>query len=87
MFCRKKLNPAQAKYTTTECKLLYIVKTLKEFRNILLGQQIKVYTGHENLTYKTFHTERVMQRRLILEKYSPEHIYIYKTLSILQQMH
>ena len=53
-----------------------IVETLKEFRNILLGQQIKVYTDHKNLTYKTFYTERVMQWRLILEVCSPELIYI-----------
>jgi hypothetical protein len=39
------------------------VETLKEFRNILLGQQIVVYTDHQNLTYKTFNTERVMRWR------------------------
>ena len=57
-FYSRKLNPAQVKYTTTEAELLSIMKTLKEFRTILLGQQIKVYTGHKNLTYKTFNTER-----------------------------
>eukprot|EP00957_Ditylum_brightwellii_P016258 1223098-Ditylum_brightwellii.AAC.1 len=36
-----KLNKAQCNYTTTERKLLKIVETLKEYRNILLGQQIK----------------------------------------------
>jgi RNase H-like domain found in reverse transcriptase len=52
-----KLNPAPTHYTTTECELLSIVETLKEFRNILLGQRIKVHTNHENLTYKTFNSD------------------------------
>ena len=53
-----------------------IEEFLKGIRNILLGQQNKVYTYHKNLIYKTFNTERVMQWRLILEKYSPKLIYI-----------
>ena len=43
-FYSRKLNPAHNNYTTTESELLSIIETLKEFRNILLGQQIKVYT-------------------------------------------
>ena len=54
----------------------YFGLLLKEFRNILLGQQIKIYTDHKNLTYKHFNTERVMRWRLILEEFSPELIYI-----------
>ena len=52
------------------------METLKEFRNILLGHQITVYTDHKNLTYKFFNTERVMQWRLILEEFGPELKYI-----------
>ena len=76
------MNPAQTRYTTTERELLAIVETLKEFRNILLGQHIRVYTDHKNLTYKTFNTERVMRWRLILEEYSPELIYIQGSKNI-----
>jgi RNase H-like domain found in reverse transcriptase len=52
------------------------VETLKEFRNILLGHRIQVYTDHKNLTYANFNTERVMRWRLILEEFSPELIYL-----------
>ena len=37
-FYSRKLQPAQRQYTTTEHELLSIFKTLKEFKNILLGQ-------------------------------------------------
>ena len=50
--------------------------TLKEFRNILLGHQITVYTDYKNLTYKCFNTERVMRWRLILKAFGLELKYI-----------
>jgi hypothetical protein len=40
----------QQKYSVTEIKLLVIVETLKEFKGMLWGQEIKVYTNHKNLT-------------------------------------
>ena len=66
-FYSRKINSAQHNYTTTEKELLSVVITLKEFRNILLGHQITVYTDHKNLTYKHFNTERLMRWHLILE--------------------
>ena len=51
------------------------METQKEFRNILLGHQIKVYMDNKNLTYKTFNTERVMRWWLILKKCNSELIY------------
>ena len=81
-FYSPKLQPAQTRYTTTERELLSIVETLKEFRNILLGQRIKVHTDHENLTYKTFNSDRVMRWRLYIEEYSPDLQYIKGTHNI-----
>jgi RNase H-like domain found in reverse transcriptase len=75
-FYSRKLNPAQTRYTTTERELLSIVETLKEYRNILLGHQIEVFTDHKNLVYKTFNTERVMRWRLIIEEFGPKLTYI-----------
>ena len=48
-FYSRKLNDAQTRYTTTERELLSIVETLKEYRNILLGHEITVYTDQKNL--------------------------------------
>jgi RNase H-like domain found in reverse transcriptase/Integrase zinc binding domain len=76
-FDSHKLSKAQLNYMTTERELLAIVETLKEFRNILLGQQIVVvYTDHQNLTYKVFNVERVMRWRLIIEQFGVELQYI-----------
>ena len=76
VFYSRKLNPAQNNYTTTERELLAIVETLKEFKNILLGQKVRVYTYHKNLTYKTFNTERVIGWRMFIEDFAPELVYI-----------
>ena len=59
-FWSKKLNPAQTRYTTTEKELLSIVEACKEFRTILLGQQLVIFTDHKNLTYTNFNTECVL---------------------------
>jgi hypothetical protein len=61
---------------TTEHKLLSIVEALQEFRNILLGHCIQVFTHHQNLMYKQFNTEWVMRWQLLSEEFGPELIYI-----------
>ena len=38
-----------SKYSVTELELLAIVETLKEFKGVLWGQTIKVFTDHKNL--------------------------------------
>jgi hypothetical protein len=71
-FYSRKMNSAQQKHTATEKELLPIVATLKEFRNILLGQQITVFADHKNLTDKNFSAERVMRWPLVLEEFGPD---------------
>jgi hypothetical protein len=77
-FFSRKLSETQAKYSVTGIKLLAIVETLKEFRGMLWGQQIKVYTDHKNLTRDAlgFTSDRLYQWRLLLEEFAPEIIYI-----------
>jgi hypothetical protein len=48
-FFSRKLSDTQRKYSVTKIKLLAIVKTLKEFKGMLWGQQTKVFTDHTNL--------------------------------------
>ena len=48
-FFSQKLSTMQRKYSVTKIELLAIVKTLKEFKGMLWGQNIKVFTDHANL--------------------------------------
>ncbi len=54
-----------------------IVETLKEFKGMLWGQDIKVYTDHKNSRDALGLTsDRVYHWQLLLEEYAPETIYI-----------
>ena len=52
------------------------METLKKFKTILLGQQIKVFTDHKNLTFSDFNTEHVMRWRMVLEEHDSELIHM-----------
>ncbi len=56
-FYNRKLNSAQKWYTTGEQELLSIVETLKELKNILLGQKLIVHTDHKNLLHQNMFTD------------------------------
>jgi hypothetical protein len=44
-----KLNSAQRNYATIEKELLCFVVTLKEFRSMVLGVELHLYTDHKNI--------------------------------------
>jgi hypothetical protein len=48
-FFSRKLLETQQKYSVTKIELLAIVETLKEFKAMLWGQKLVVYTDHQNL--------------------------------------
>jgi len=77
-FFSQKLSEAQTKYLITELELLSIVETFKEFKGILWGQKIKVFTDHKNLVRDalSLDSDRVFRWRQILEEYNPELSYI-----------
>eukprot|EP00804_Cyclotella_cryptica_P003876 CCRYP_015749-RA/>CCRYP_015749-RA protein AED:0.70 eAED:0.31 QI:0/-1/0/1/-1/0/1/0/188 len=68
----------QQKYSVTEIELLAIVETLKEFKGMLWGQKIKVYTDHKNHIQDALGltSDRVYRWRLLLEEYGLEIIHI-----------
>jgi len=71
-FHGRALNPAQTRHTTAERELPSTAETVKEYRNVLLGQQIVVFTDHKNPVCKHVNTERVMHWRLLLEEFGPK---------------
>ena len=77
-FFSRKLSETQTRYSVTEIELLAIVETLKEFKGMLWGQRIVVYTDHKNLTRDALGltSDRVYRWRLLLEEYGPEIVYI-----------
>jgi hypothetical protein len=62
--------------------LLAIVETLKEYRNIFLGQQIKVFTDHKNLMHVNFNTQQVIHWHMVIEDFAPDLVYIPYTTNV-----
>jgi hypothetical protein len=71
-------STTQRNYSATKIELLAIVETLKEFKGMLWGQSIKVYTDHANLIRDALGMtlDRVYQWRILLEEYRPKIVYI-----------
>ena len=50
-FFSRKFSKPQRNYTTTKNELLAIVECLKQFRGILFGYEIYVFSDNKNLVY------------------------------------
>jgi hypothetical protein len=76
-FFSRKLSETQQRYSVTKIELLAMVETLKEFKGMLWGQQVKVYTDHQNLTRAALdlYSDWAYQWRSIIEEYGPEIVY------------
>ncbi|MGH7973972.1 MAG: hypothetical protein ACREBR_00500 [bacterium] len=59
-----------------ERELLSIVETLREYRGILLGFPLFIYTDHKNLTFARFTSDRVNRWRLLMEEFDYKFEYL-----------
>ena len=60
-FYSRKITYSSQRYTVMEGELLSIVETLTEFRSVLLGHKLRIYTDHKNITYIFFNNNRVLR--------------------------
>ena len=76
-FYSRKDNTVQRRYTTTERELLSTIETCKEYKNILLGYPIIVFTDHKNYTFNGLKASyRVLRWLLLLEEFGLTYEYL-----------
>jgi hypothetical protein len=77
-FFSRKLSEMQQKYSVIENEPLAMVETLKVFKGMLSGQDIKVFNDHKNLTRDSLvlTSDRVYCWQLLLKEHAPKVKYI-----------
>ncbi|OWZ04667.1 Pol Polyprotein [Phytophthora megakarya] len=75
-FWSRKCTTTQEQYTMNKKELLSVVEMLREFRSILWGRKLKIYTDHKNSVQSTFNKPHMLRWRLEIEEYGPELVYI-----------
>ncbi|KAH9100500.1 hypothetical protein Ae201684P_006697 [Aphanomyces euteiches] len=63
-------------YASNKLELLAIKEVLSEFRNVLLGRDITIYTDHLNFTHETFNEPTLLRWRLKIEEFAPRFVYL-----------
>jgi hypothetical protein len=66
-FFSRKLTAAQTRYPTIDKEALSILETLTEFRSLLWGSLIRIYTDHKNLIYRNIKSQRILNWRMIIK--------------------
>jgi hypothetical protein len=79
----RKLTKFQQNNITMEKEMLSIVATLKEFRGMLLGGNIHVFTDHKNLTFTTLKMQHVLRWCTKIEEFLPMQHYMEGPRNIL----
>jgi hypothetical protein len=72
-FYSRKLTETQRNYTVGEREMLSLIETLNQFRTMLLGYRIKIYTDLQNLIRLTIVSKapRIQRWLWTIEEFSP----------------
>ncbi len=76
LYASRKLNSAQRNYATIDKELHCVVATLREFRSMLLGAELHIYTDHKNILNVGDLSEQRLHWISYVDEYGPTIHYI-----------